>query len=73
MAEYQAMFKYELANAAGVTTTIFRRCLRRYEKELGAFKCKKYDKILPPCAVIFLCEKSVIVLDVELDIKKNRN
>lgn len=63
MENYQSMFKYELADAAGVTTATFRRWLRRYEKDLLKFKCKKYDKILPPGAVKFLCEKYVIVLE----------
>lgn len=63
MSKYKAMFKYELANEAGVSATTFRKWLKRSEKNLLKFECIDNDNILPPGAVKFLCEKYGIVLD----------
>lgn len=63
MANYKAMYKFELADAAGVSMSTFRKWLKRSEKNLLEFECMDSDNILPPGAVKFLCEKYGIVLD----------
>ena len=55
---YKAMYKQELARAAGVTLQVLRKWLKDDNIELP----KKY-KMLPPHIVKFLCEKYVIILE----------
>ena len=59
----KAMYKYEIADRAGVTTKTLRRWLKPYQKELEAMGVKPKDQILNPSAVKFICEKFCI--DVE--------
>lgn len=62
MEYYKSMYKYELADAAGVSMFTFRRWLQTCEQELTRFGCKKTQKLLPPIVVKFLCEKYGIML-----------
>ncbi len=50
------MYKYELAQMAGVSNDTFRRWL----KVLHSLGCKKNDQLLNPAAVRYICEKYVI-------------
>lgn len=63
MANYKAMYKYELARSAGVGMKTFRRWLNENFEELTKFGYKPSDNMLCPGAVKFMCEKYVIVLE----------
>ena len=54
---YKSMYKYELANAAGVTSDTFRRWLHSDRVALKAMGISPKQKQLPPQAVRYLCEK----------------
>ena len=60
---YKAMYKYELARAAGVSSETFRRWLHSDTEALTAFGVTPRQQLLPPVAVRYLCEKYDI--DVE--------
>ena len=62
MVIYKAMYKYELANAAGVSMKTFRKWLKANYKELERYGYKHDDNMLSPGAVKFLCEKYVIYI-----------
>lgn len=72
MGNYRSMYKYELADAAGVSMSTFRRWIKSDIEVLAKFGCKKKRKILPPGAVQFLCEKYVITLHKEEHNKINK-
>lgn len=57
---YKAMYKYELAQMAGVSNDTFRRWLKNDEDVLLSLGCKKNDQLLNPAAVRYICEKYVI-------------
>lgn len=61
--EYKAMYKCELARAAGVSDETFRRWLMLDRSQLRQMGCKLKTKILNPAAVRFLCEKYCIDLE----------
>ena len=48
---YKAMYKSELARAAGVSLKVLNRWLEPHRQQLAAFGVGKYDKMLPPSAV----------------------
>ena len=52
---YKAMYKADLAAAAGVSSQTFRRWCRQHEAELEALRCPRKCKILNPAAVKYLC------------------
>ena len=54
---YKAMYKNELARAAGVTSDTFRRWLQSDRAALQAMGVTPRQHILPPVAVRYLCEK----------------
>ena len=54
------MYKYELAQMAGVSNDTFRRWLKNDEDVLLSLGCKKNDQLLNPAAVRYICEKYVI-------------
>lgn len=58
--KYKAMYKYELAQAAGVSVGTFRRWIRTDRKELERLGFKKKCQLLNPACVKYLCEKYVI-------------
>ncbi len=58
--KYKAMYKYELAQAAGVSVGTFRRWIRTDRKELERLGFKKNCQLLNPACVKYLCEKYVI-------------
>ncbi len=60
---YKAMYKYELAAAAGVSTETFRKWLKSDKAVLEEMGVAKQQQLLPPRAVRYLCEKYCI--DVE--------
>ncbi|HOG36776.1 MAG TPA: hypothetical protein PK984_04465 [Paludibacteraceae bacterium] len=60
---YKAMYKNELARAAGVSMKTFRKWLFENHAELVKFGYKKTDSMLSPGSVKFLCEKYVIILE----------
>lgn len=64
MCKYKAMYKSELARAAGVTSNTLRSWLnRRYYQELLNLGYCKTDALLPPNIVKYICEKLVISLE----------
>ena len=54
---YKSMYKYELANAAGVSSDTFRRWLQSDRTKLKAMGVAPKQHLLPPKAVRYLCEK----------------
>lgn len=56
------MLKSELADAAGVSLKVLNRWLEPHRLQLAAFGVGKYDKMLPPSAVRYIC----ITFDIEL-------
>ena len=59
---YKAMYKCELANAAGVSRQTFYNWTKEYQDDLRQFGVSRNTKLLPPKAVQFLCEKYLITL-----------
>ena len=57
---YKAMYKNELARAAGVSRTVFRVWLKADKQALEAMGITPRQQLLPPVAVRYLCEKYVI-------------
>lgn len=53
--KYKAMYKYELARAAGVSPSTFRRWC-------SSEGISKSSKLLKPCEVAKLCAKFAIIL-----------
>ncbi len=60
---YKAMYKSELARAAGVSYGTFNRWLLQHKEELQKLNCTPYCKILNPRAVEFVCNKYGITFD----------
>lgn len=63
MTTYKAMYKYQLANAADVSTRTFNRWLKKDEDMLKSLGFDSSNKLLNPAIVKFLCEKYVIDLN----------
>ncbi len=59
---YKAMYKNELAAAAGVSMATFRRWLRTDREQLASLGCDLNAQLLNPAAVRYLCCKYVITL-----------
>lgn len=57
---YKSMYKSELAAAAGVGMSTFRRWLETDKERLKSLGCLPRSKLLNPAAVQYLCEKYVI-------------
>lgn len=57
MTKYKSMYKYELANAAGVSSETFRRWLKSDKAFLASMGLKPKQQLLPPKVVRYLCEK----------------
>lgn len=55
--KYKSMYKYELADAAGVSSQTFRRWLLTDKAALAAMGITPKQQLLPPKAVRYLCEK----------------
>ena len=53
----RAAYKYELADAAGVSRTTFWRWLRDNQEHLTVFGVKPGSKVLPPKAVKWVCDE----------------
>ena len=51
------MYKYELADAAGVSRDTFRRWLGLQSVKLAAFGVSKRSQMLPPRAVEWICRE----------------
>lgn len=62
MCKYQSFYKYQIADAANVSTKTLNRWLKNDSQELEKLGFKKGDKLLNPAIVRFLCEKYVIEL-----------
>ena len=58
----RAMYKYELARKAGVSSKTFARWLKNDTEKLIELGALPRSKLLPPPAVKYLCEKYVIDL-----------
>ena len=56
----RAMYKSELAQAAGVSLDTFRRWLKSDSEQLREWHISPHAKLLPPHVVKYLCEKYVI-------------
>lgn len=59
--KYKAMYKYELAQAAGVSHTTFRKWLVQMSVQLAEMGVNRNTKLLPPNAVQLLCERYCII------------
>ena len=57
MAKYKAMYKNELARAAGVSMAVFRVWTKTDKQALEAMGITPRQQLLPPVAVRYLCEK----------------
>lgn len=55
--KYRAMYKYELAVAAGVTRQTLRNWMQSDRVVLKKMGVEWTQKVLPPCAVKYMCEK----------------
>ena len=53
----KAMYKFELAAYAGVSSQTLRRWMNGYQTELDNMGVTRKSRLLPPAAVKFLCEK----------------
>ncbi len=53
---YKSMYKWELAEAAGVSNATFRSWIASHKNELKAMGNSPYAKILNPAAVRYLCD-----------------
>ena len=53
----KAMYKYELANAAGVSYNTFRRWLSGKRSKLAELGANPRGQLLPPRAVQWICEQ----------------
>ena len=60
MATYKAMYKHELARAAGVSTRTFARWLKMHAKQLSKYGVTTGSHLLAPSAVRYVCETFVI-------------
>ncbi len=58
----KSMYKYELAEAAGVSRTTFNKWCKQHAAELLSLGCKPKSHLLNPAAVRYLCEKFCIVI-----------
>lgn len=58
----KAMYKFELAVYAGITSKTFRRWTKPYDEELARMGVSPSTRLLPPAAVKFICEKLAIDL-----------
>ena len=56
------MYKNELARAAGVSLKVLNRWLEPHREKLTTLGVGKYDKMLPPSAVHYIC----ITFDIEV-------
>ena len=57
---YKAMYKYELAAAAGVSSETFRKWLLTDRPVLESMGITPKQQLLPPRAVRYLCDKYCI-------------
>jgi len=53
----KSAYKYELANAAGVSYSTFQRWLGDNRCQLARFGVKRNSKMLPPRAVEWVCRQ----------------
>jgi hypothetical protein len=53
----KAMYKYELANAAGVSANTFRRWLSGNRSKMEEMGAKPRSQLLPPRAVAWVCRE----------------
>ena len=53
----KSAYKYELANAAGVSYSTFQRWLDDNRCQLARFGAKRNSKMLPPRAVVWVCRQ----------------
>ena len=59
----KAMYKCELARAAGVSTTTFKRWISKHEAELERLGNAPKAKIINPAGVEYLCRTLVIEIE----------
>ncbi len=57
---YKSMYKYELADAAGVSPSTLRNWLRDDKPALLAMGVRDSNRLLPPVAVKYICDKYCI-------------
>ena len=60
--EMKAMYKFELAVYAGLTSKTLRRWTKPFDEELARMGVSPSTRLLPPAAVKFICEKLAIDL-----------
>jgi hypothetical protein len=61
--KYKSMYKCELADAAGVSRQTFYNWTLEDQDVLKVMGVKRNAKMLPPCAVQYLCERYQIFLE----------
>jgi len=61
--KYHSMYKFELADAAGVSRQTFYNWTKTDQEELSKMGVPRNAKLLPPCAVQYLCDKYFISLE----------
>ena len=49
--------KFEIAQAAGISTELLRRWMMVHRREIGAMGVKTTRKVLPPRVVRYLCRE----------------
>ena len=54
--EMKSYYKYELADAAGVSTRTFGRWLRQQSEQLSQWGVTPKTQLLPPVAVQWICK-----------------
>ena len=54
--EMKSYYKYELADAAGVSTRTFGRWLRQQSEQLSQWGVTPRSQLLPPVAVQWICK-----------------
>ncbi|NCC99485.1 MAG: hypothetical protein EOL95_07275 [Bacteroidia bacterium] len=59
---YKSMFKYQLANAAGVDVRTLNRWLKTDKEEINKLMGTISTRLLPPSVVEYICTKYVIEL-----------
>ena len=53
----KSAYKYELADAAGVSRTTFWRWLKENQSQLSQYGMKPGSRVLPPRAVEWICRQ----------------
>lgn len=69
-----ALLKSEFCFCAGISPYYFRLLVQQHSTHLAKLGYNKWQKLLPPAVVLYLCEVSGLRIDVDLyaQVKKQR-